>query len=93
MSHLLFGCGSGDSRRVRRRHDGRRRKSHHTCCAKNGNDHRSSRPGTHTPGALPPPAPPTDGWPVVQRPAAASCFTHRAGSRRSRWMTWVMETD
>ena len=26
---LLFGCGSGDSRRVRRRHDGRRRKSHH----------------------------------------------------------------
>ena len=91
---LLFGCGSGDSRRVRRRHDGRRRKSHHTCCAKNGNDHRSSRPGTHTPGALPPPAPPTDGcWPVVQRPAAASYFTHRAGSRRSRWMTWVMETD
>ena len=44
---LLFGCGSGDSRRVRRRHDGRRRKSHHTCCAKNGNDHRSSRPA-HT---------------------------------------------
>ena len=78
---LLFGCGSGDSRRVRRRHDGRRRKSHHTCCAKNGNDHRSSRPGTHTPGALPPPAPPTDGcWPVVQRPAAASRFTHRAGA-------------
>ena len=32
---MLFGCGSGDSRRVRRRHDGRRRKSHHTCCEMN----------------------------------------------------------
>ena len=78
---LLFGCGSGDSRRVRRRHDGRRRKSHHLLREERQRPPLFSPRHTHTPGALPPPAPPTDGcWPVVQCPAAASRFTHRAGA-------------